>query len=41
MGLRQDNKDRTALRKEMAKQGLNEVRFNFDLEGSKVMVTDS
>jgi len=33
--------DRAALRKAMADQGLMEVRFSFDLEGSKVMVTDS
>jgi D-glycero-alpha-D-manno-heptose-7-phosphate kinase len=33
--------DRTALRKTMAEAGLAEVRFSFDLEGSKVMVTDS
>jgi len=34
-------RDRTALRKAMTQQGLVEVRFTFDLEGSKVMVTDS
>jgi D-glycero-alpha-D-manno-heptose-7-phosphate kinase len=33
--------DRVALRKAMAKEGLVEVRFSFDHEGSKVMVTDS
>jgi D-glycero-alpha-D-manno-heptose-7-phosphate kinase len=33
--------DRVALRKEMAQAGLVEVRFSFDHEGSKVMVTDS
>ena len=34
-------RDRTALRKAMSQHGLVEVRFTFDLEGSKVMVTDS
>jgi len=34
-------KDRAALRKAMAEEGLVEVRFSFDHEGSKVMVTDS
>jgi D-glycero-alpha-D-manno-heptose-7-phosphate kinase len=33
--------DRVALRKAMANAGLVEVRFSFDHEGSKVMVTDS
>src|SRR5439155_27246137 len=33
--------DRTVLRKAMTQQGLVEVRFNFVLEGSRVMVTDS
>jgi D-glycero-alpha-D-manno-heptose-7-phosphate kinase len=33
--------DRNALRKAMSQHGLMEVRFNFDMEGSKVMVTDS
>lgn len=33
-------KDRTQLRREMAKVGLTEVRFRFDLEGSKVLVND-
>jgi len=33
--------DRAALRKAMSQHGLVEVRFNFDLEGSKVLVTDS
>jgi len=33
--------DRTALRREMAEAGLAEVRFSFDFEGAKVMVTDS
>jgi D-glycero-alpha-D-manno-heptose-7-phosphate kinase len=32
--------DRTALRKAMAKAGLAEVRFGFDHEGSKVIVSD-
>jgi D-glycero-alpha-D-manno-heptose-7-phosphate kinase len=32
-------KDHVALRKAMAQAGLQEVRFNFDHEGSKVMVT--
>ena len=34
-------KDRIALRKAMADAGLVEVRFGFDHEGSKVIVTDS
>ena len=33
--------DRKRLRQTMAEEGLVEVRFSFDLEGSKVMVTDS
>jgi len=33
--------DRVALRRAMAQQGLEEVRFSFDHEGSKVMVHDS
>jgi D-glycero-alpha-D-manno-heptose-7-phosphate kinase len=33
--------DRTALRNAMAKEGLTEVRFAFDHEGSKVLVHDS
>ncbi len=33
--------DRAALRRIMAQEGLAEVRFSFDYEGSKVMVTDS
>lgn len=33
--------DRSALRKAMAKEGLTEVRFSFDHEGSKIMVHDS
>ncbi len=32
--------DRTALRRTMAEQGLTEVRFSFDHEGSKVIVND-
>jgi D-glycero-alpha-D-manno-heptose-7-phosphate kinase len=32
--------DRTALRKAMTKAGLQEVRFGFDHEGSKVIVSD-
>ena len=33
--------DRTALRQAMAKEGLTEVRFSFDHEGSKVLVHDN
>ena len=33
-------KDRAGLRRVMASEQLAEVRFNFDFEGSKVMVTD-
>ena len=34
-------KDRSALRNAMAREGLTEVRFAFDHEGSKVLVHDS
>jgi D-glycero-alpha-D-manno-heptose-7-phosphate kinase len=32
-------KNRTQLRKAMAAAGLEEVRFKFDFEGAKVMMT--
>jgi D-glycero-alpha-D-manno-heptose-7-phosphate kinase len=32
-------KDRTQLRKAMAGAGLEEVRFKFDFEGAKVMMS--
>ena len=33
-------RDRAALRQAMAREGLEEVRFAFDFEGSKVLVQD-